>query len=132
MQLKRIRNSITHKVALQLYKCMIMPFIDSADIFCHNKIMSLLNKFQTIQNCCIRIISKLSRLTNTDNETIRLNLITLAEQRAPYIVEFAHEIAFKQPKFLTSYDFASSAHTIQRGLMTYHTNNSKCSCQQNS
>lgn len=68
MQLKRIRSSISHKIALQLYKCMILPILDYADIFYHNKNVSLLAKLQIIQNRCVRIISKLPRQANTESE----------------------------------------------------------------
>lgn len=97
LQLKRIRNSITHKIALQLYKCMILPIFDYADIFYHNKNMSLLKKFQTVQNRCIRIISKLPRLTNTETEESRLELLPLEVRRAIHIIQFASDIVYKQP-----------------------------------
>lgn len=75
MQLKKIRNSITHKIALQLYKCMILPIMDYADIFCHNKSSKLLKKFQIMQNRCVRLISRFPRLTSTEEETKKLELI---------------------------------------------------------
>lgn len=91
-QLKRIRNSITHKIALQLYKSMILPIIDYADIFCHNKNSVLLKKFQTLQNRCIRIISRLPRLSSTADETKKLGLLPLHTRRSLHILQFGFEL----------------------------------------
>lgn len=67
-QLRRIRKSLSNKIALQMYKTMILPVMDYGDLFYHNKNNKLLNKLRTIQNRSIRIISQLPRLTNTDSE----------------------------------------------------------------
>lgn len=116
LQLKRIRPSITHKIALQLYKCMILPIIDYADIFYHNKNSGLLKKFQTIQNRCIRIISELPRLTNTENEEIRLDLTPLNLRRAIHIIQFASDIAYKQPNLTTAQTGLDNSSVINRCL----------------
>lgn len=100
LQLKRIRPSITNKIATQLYKCMILPIMDYADIFYHNKNSVLLKKLQIIQNRCIRIISKLPRLTNTENEEKRLDLLSLGVRRAIHIIQFASDIVQKQQNLL--------------------------------
>lgn len=83
---------------------MILPIIDYADIFYHNKNIQLLQKFQVIQNRCIRNISKLPRMTNTDNEANRLSLLPLSERRALHVLQFALETANKQPSLLISND----------------------------
>lgn len=81
---------------------MILPIMDYADIFYHNKNSGLLKKFQTIQNRCIRIISKLPRLTNTEDEERRLELLPLNTRRAIHIIQFASDITYKQPNLLIS------------------------------
>lgn len=101
LQLKRIRNSISHKIALQLYKCMILPIIDYADIFYHNKNASLLKKFQIIQNRCIRIISQLPRISNTEDEEKKLDLLPLNTRRAVHVLQFASDIVSKQPELMS-------------------------------
>lgn len=103
MQLKRIRNCITHKIALQLFKSMILPIMDYADIFCHNKSTRLIKKFQVIQNRCIRIISGFSRLTNKDEEATKLGLLPLSNRRALHILQFALELSTKQPELTESF-----------------------------
>lgn len=95
MQLRKIRSSFTQKIALQLYKSMILHIIDYADIFYHNKSTKLVNKFQVIQNRCVRLV-------NTDVETSNLGLIPIANRRALHILQFARELTFTQPELLES------------------------------
>lgn len=92
-QLGKIRNSISAKTALQIYKTMILPILDYGDIFFHNKRGKLLKKLQVLQNSCIRIISKLPRLTNTTEEEVKLGLLPLKMRRSLHILQFAHNIA---------------------------------------
>lgn len=85
---------------------MILPIIDYADIFYHNRNIGLLKKFQTVQNR-IRIVSKLPRLTNTESEGKRLELLPLDIRRSIHIIQFASDIVFKQPELTSSYKTSS-------------------------
>lgn len=100
-QLKRVRPSISKKVATQLYKSMILPIMDYVDIFIHNKSTALLHKYQTLQNRAIRIISRLSRLTNTDEEAQKLGLISMAKRRSLQIIQFAFDAIKNENGLLT-------------------------------
>lgn len=73
--LHRIRKSLTDKVALQLYKTIILPVMDYGDLFYHHQNAKLVKKLLTIQNRCVRIIARLPTLTNTEEEEKKLNLL---------------------------------------------------------
>lgn len=65
---------------------MILPIMDYGDIFYHNKNSSLLNKSRLYKMFkCIRIISRLPRLTNTSEEEHKLGL----PLRSLHILQFA-------------------------------------------
>lgn len=99
-QLQKIRNCLSSKIALQLYKSMILPVIDYGDIFYHNKCSGLLNKLQVIRQRCIQTISKLPKYTNTSEEERKLNLLKLTVRRALHIYQFAHETIINNPHLL--------------------------------
>lgn len=100
-QLYKIRKSISPKTALQLYKTMILPIIDLCDLFYHNKSVKLThNKLQVIQNRFLRIISNLSKLTNTLTEEYQLDLLPLCERRALHILQFAFEFVHSNSESL--------------------------------
>lgn len=77
---------------------MILPIMDYADIFCHNKSLKLLHKYQTIQNRCVRLISRIPRLSSTDEESKNLGLIPIANRRALHILQFTCELSLNQPE----------------------------------
>lgn len=104
MQLKKVRNAITGKIALQLYESMILPIMDYADIFCHNKSPKTIKRYQVIQNRCIRIISCVPRLPNTNEEAKKLGLISIANRRALHVLQFSHELTINQHELLERYD----------------------------
>lgn len=103
-QLRKIRKSLSDKVALQLYKSMILPVMDYSDIFYHHQNAKLVRKLQTLQNRAIRVISRLSRLTNTEDEERKLGLLPLSVRRAQHILLFAFEIRNSMPHLTVLFD----------------------------
>lgn len=86
---------------------MILPVMDYGDIFYHNKNAKLLNKLHIIQNRSIRIISKLPRLTNTDNEMQKLDLLPLTTRRALHTLQFAFDLVKNQPHLIDQFSSTS-------------------------
>lgn len=107
-QLRRIRKSLTNKIALQLYKSMILPVMDYGDLFYQNKNRKLLNKLNVLQNRSVRIISKLPKLTNTDSELKKLDLIPLSNRRALHTLQFAFDLVKCKPHLTVQFDDTSS------------------------
>lgn len=115
-QLNKIRHSLSAKTALQSYKTMILPIIDYGDIFLQNKSSKYMSKLQTIQNRCIRTISKLPRLTNTKEEEKMLELLPLNERRALHTLQFAHELTINEKTLFTNTTTLQSQRATTRAM----------------
>lgn len=89
-------------IAKSHYNCksMILPIMDYADIFCHNKSSKLLGKYQTIQNRCVRLISRIPRTVNIEEESKTLGLVPTAHRRALHMLQFALELPSSQPDLI--------------------------------
>lgn len=83
--------------------------MDYGDLFYHNKNIKLLNKLCVIQNRSVRIISKLPKLTNTDTELVKLDLLPSSTCRSLHTLQFAFELV-KCHKYLTV-QFNDKSHT---------------------
>lgn len=90
---------------------MILSILDYADLFYHYKNPGLLKKLQSIPNRTIRIISKLPRITNTENEERRLELLPLNTRRAIQIVQYASDIVYKQPNLTMTLSNSTAVNT---------------------
>lgn len=100
-KLYKIRNCLSAKTALQLYKSMILPVVDYGDIFTHNKNDKILKKLQTIQNRCILTIFRLQKLANTNEEEKKLDLLPLTERSALHVLQFAFDLSVSDTTLFT-------------------------------
>lgn len=96
----QLKNCIS-QTALLLYKSMILPIINYADIFYHNKNMKVIKKFQMLQNRCIRIINKMHTRTNTLNEESRFFKSSFPILSLSIFVRF-QELSCKVTSFITT------------------------------
>lgn len=83
---------------------MILPVMDYGDLFYHNKNARLLNKLHIIQNRSVRIISELPKLTNTDSEMKKLDLLSLSTRRALHTLQFAFDLIKCQPNLVIQFN----------------------------
>lgn len=81
-KLSRIRNCISKKTSLMVFKCMILPVLDYGDVFYSHAVHKhLIDKLQVLQNAAVRIICKLPKRTNTMQDEAELNLLPLMKRR---------------------------------------------------
>lgn len=75
--LYNLRNKLTLKAALDVYRTMIVPLLDVGVLFYRYSSKKVVNKLQVLQNRALRVIYKLPARTNTDQYHNRANIVTL-------------------------------------------------------
>lgn len=80
-QFWRIRRYLSQENAILIYKTMISPIFNYANLFLYSGTKNLLKKLQTQQNQAIRIILKVSKRTNIDTQHANFNVHTLSNER---------------------------------------------------
>lgn len=93
-KLARIRNCLSKKTSVLLYKSMILPIFDYGDIFyTHSANKALFNKLQTLQNSAIRTICKLDKRSNTETDEADLGLLRLDKRRLLHCIQLGAILA---------------------------------------
>lgn len=78
-----------------IYKCMILPVFDYGDVFFNFSVnKTLINKLQVLQNSAIRIICKLPKRTNTEQDELNLKLLPLTKRRLLHSIQLAATYTF--------------------------------------
>ena len=94
-RLFKFRPSITENTAAQIYKVMILPLIDYADIVYATGNKDNLKRLRIIQNKALRIIGKLRKRTNTDELARKLAIEDLKKRRLMHMLQYAHKISHR-------------------------------------
>ena len=92
----KFRPSITENTAAQIYKVMILPLIDYADIVYSTGNKDNLKRLKILQNKALRIIGKLRKRTNTDELAKKLEITELKKRRLMHMLQYAHKTSKKQ------------------------------------
>ena len=71
--LSKVKRYLCDKTAQQIYKSMILPYIDYADVVFANSNVSDIEKLQRLQNRCLKICSGRDRLFDTERRKELLN-----------------------------------------------------------
>ena len=120
-KLFRIRNSITEKIAIKIYKVMILPLIDYCDtVYCSGR-LECLKKLNVLQNKALRIVGKLHKRTNTTEIMAKHEILDLKKRRLLHILQYAHKLSKNENelKFITKKTRFNEGKLILRTLPTH-------------
>lgn len=78
---RRIRSCLDKTTAFLMYKTMISPIFSYANSFIFAASSKLLKKLQTLQNQFLRVILKVNKRTNVDDQRHALNILTTYNER---------------------------------------------------
>ena len=92
-KLFKLRNAVTEKIALRIYKVMILPLFDYNDVVFSSGNISSLKKLDVLQNKGMRIIGRLNKRTNTNNIMNRLEILDLKKRRLYHLLQYAYKLS---------------------------------------
>lgn len=93
---RRMRNYIDKNIATLLYKSMISPIFSYANSFIFGAPKKLLKKLQTLQNQFLRIILKVNRRTNVDEQRNSLKILSTYNERKLSLLCLAYRNSFSE------------------------------------
>ena len=99
--LAKVKKYLNNKVALLIYKSMILPYLDYADVIFHKANLSFLDKLQRLQNRCLRICSGHDRLFNTNRVHKLSSAPFLKDRRRAHLLNFMY-IRKSRPELLNN------------------------------
>ena len=88
--LGKIRKYVTTDVALLIYKSMILPFFDYADIIFTKAFTNDIDKLQRAQNKCLKICMQLNVTTETDHLHSLSKVPLLKHRRRTHLLNFMY------------------------------------------
>ena len=77
-------------MALSIYKSMLLPYFDSADVIFHNAPNKDIDKLQKLQNKCLRICLRRDRRFSTDIAHKLANVPFLKDRRGAHVQNFMY------------------------------------------
>ena len=108
MMLAKLKKYLNDNVALQIYKSMLLPYFDYADVIFSNSSAGDLEKLQRLQNKCLRLCNQ--RIRNAS--TARLHKTTkvpfLKDRRRAHVLNFMYNRK-KKPGLLNVREIRTSA-----------------------
>ena len=85
-----MKRYLTDKVALQIYKSMLLPYFDYADVILCKANMKDLDKLQTLQNKCLKICMGKDRRFNTERVHKLAKVPFLSDRRNAHLLNFMY------------------------------------------
>ena len=89
--LSKVKRYLNNDVALQIYKSMILPYIDYADVIFAKSGVTELNKLQRLQNRCLKICSSRDKLYSTDAVHKSSSVPFLVDRRKAHVLNFMYK-----------------------------------------
>ena len=86
----KLRPCLTEKLAVKIYKIMILPVIDYGDIFYASGYQNVLNKIDLLQNRAVRMIGKLNKRDHVSPTRARLEIEELSKRRLKHLLELSY------------------------------------------
>ena len=86
--LAKLKRYLKNDCALQIYKSMLLPYFDYADVILAKANLKDVDKLQTLQNKCLRICMGRDRYLNTDRAHRLANVPFLKDRRSAHIHNF--------------------------------------------
>ena len=119
--LQKIRNYINKNAAIQIYKTMIVPYIDYGDIITYNISNKYLNKLQTLQDRALKICFKPRIYTPSIILHRSANLAFLYKRRLCHVYNFM----YKQQNNVNRLDLRK-IYTRRRDAVIFKVKKPKC------
>ena len=88
--LSKVKRYLRDESALQIFKSMILPYIDYADVVFANSNVSDIEKLQRLQNRCLKICTGRNRLFDTDLLHKSTNVPFLKDRRRAHVRNFMY------------------------------------------
>ena len=97
--LSKIRNLITNKQAITIYKSKILPYLDYGDIFYISTHLRTIDKLQKLQNRALRLCLGYHNRYNVDLLHREVNISKLEPMRICHLVKFTYPRS-RDPKYI--------------------------------
>ena len=88
--LSKVKRYLRDESALQIYKSMILPYIDYADVVFANSNVTDIEKLQRLQNRCLKICTGRSRMFDTEILHKSTNVPFLKDRRRAHVRNFMY------------------------------------------
>ena len=86
--LAKLKKYFMNDSALQIYKSMLLPYFDYADVIFDKANLKDINKLQTLQNKCLRLCTGRDRRFDTDRAHKLANVPLLKDRRSAHVRNF--------------------------------------------
>ena len=86
--LAKLRKYLTSEVAVLIYKSMLLPYFDYADVIFHKANVKDIGRLQTLQNKCLRICLRQDRRFSTDGAHKSTGVPFLKHRRSAHVNNF--------------------------------------------
>ena len=108
--LGKIRKYLKSEVALKIYKTMVLPYIDYADVIYSKARAADLEKVQRLQNRCLKLCQVRDRLFSTDRVHKDANVPFLHDRRKAHTLNFMYIRKDRKPALLNRREIRTRAH----------------------
>ena len=89
--LSRVRKFMSNRTALLVYKTMILPFFDYADVIYHNARVNELDKLQRLQNRALKLCLGLHKREDTELVHRTAKVPLLENRRRSHVFNFMYK-----------------------------------------
>ena len=89
--LSKVKKYLRNDVALQIYKSMILPYLDYGDVIFHKANSADLGRLQRLQNRCLKLCAGHERLFSTDLAHKRAAVPFLTDRRGSHLLNFMYK-----------------------------------------
>ena len=107
--LTKIRKYLHDEVALQIYKSMLLPYFDYADVIFNNSNVGDLDKLQRLQNKCLKLCNHRVRNANVESIHKIAKVPFLKDRRKAHVLNFMY-IRKSRPELLNLREIRTRAH----------------------
>ena len=107
--LAKVRKFLTEKVALKIYKSMVLPYFDYGDVIYNTAGQEGLDKLQRLQNRCLKICKGFDIRFNTNELHVITKMPLLKFRREAHVNNFMYN-RLKRTDLVDSRDIRTRAH----------------------
>ena len=108
--LSKIKRYLTNDVAVQIYKSMLLPYLDYADVIYNRARVADLDKLQRLQSRCLRLCLGQDRFYNTDRAHRDTRVTLLKDRRKSHVLNFMYVRKVRRPDLLNNREIRTRAH----------------------
>ena len=108
--LSKVKRYLTTDVAVQIYKSMLLPYFDYADVIFNKANATDLDKLQRLQNRCLRLCLGHNRFYGTDEAHAEASVPFLKNRRKAHVLNFMYIRKDTKPNLLNRREIRTRAH----------------------